>query len=238
MEYFYSASVMKYGLQYGKEYCRWWHRFYNFPKYPFVTKTLTLSANTGTPWKVFKWGNSVYNSVGLDNIGIGAWMVDYAGNNPDAIVSLFGNDDQIAIMVDMLSHVKIRGIELNFSCPNIPYQRNRHIPISNHPIYLKLGYNSDPWVYDLDKVKGIRLNSVKSRNGTEWAVSGEKAKEKNWWAIETLIRSGINVAGCSFQTIDDLKALKNLGCEEIGIGSIMLTNPSLIGGKFKFKRGH
>ena len=94
---------------------------------------------------------------------------------------------------------------------------------NKHPIYLKLSYNQDPYDYDLTDVVGIRLNSVPWFIG---GLSGKAAQEKNWSFIKRY--KELNVAGCSFTSMDDIKKLEDMGCKEIGIGSTILTNPKLI----------
>lgn len=221
MDYFYSASVMGYGF--GRK----WHNKYNFPSFSRVTKTLTLHPTIGIPFAVLKFGNSVWNRVGLHNIGYMLWRSRYrkVAGLEKVIVSLAGTDNDISLMVHLLENCNIAGIELNFSCPNHRDFKNKFIPKSEHPIYLKLSYNQDPYDYNLDNVVGIRLNSV------SWVVgslSGKAAKKKNWEFIRKFNREGLNVAGCSFTCKEDLYILKDLGCIETGIGSAILINPYLI----------
>ena len=71
MKFFYSAGVMSYGEGY------WWHRFFNFPKLPFVTKTLTLNPKKGNKYLILPVFNSVFNKVSLDNIGIYNFIKKY-----------------------------------------------------------------------------------------------------------------------------------------------------------------
>lgn len=210
-------------MKYGKG--RFWHKFFNFPKLPFVTKSITIKPIRGRPWAVIRWGQSVYNNVRLHNIGFSEWCQHYCCSS--AIVSLTGKDHEIEWMVDQLEILNVAGIELNFSCPNVTSFRNRNIPNSTHPTYLKLSYNQDPDYYDLSKVKGIRLNSVRQNCG--WAGSGKIAQKDNWRFIKRFQKDGLNIAGCSFTSHDDLKYIEEyLGCTEVGIGSAILINPRLI----------
>ena len=224
MNYFYSSSVMGYGF--GRK----WHYKYDFPYLPRVTKTLTLGAITGIPFAIIKFGKSVWNRVGLHNIGLTEWLYRYRNRVElhDVIVSLAGTDAEISIITIILQDYDIAGIELNFSCPNHKSFKNIKVPnkiINKHPIYLKLSYDQDPYEYDLNDVAGIRLNSVPCVVG---GLSGKAARAKNWAFIEQFNREGLNVAGCSFVDNYDLLCLKDLGCKEIGIGSTILTNPHLI----------
>lgn len=59
-------------------------------------------------------------------------------------------------------------------------------------------------------------------------MSGKYAQKYNWHSIKNWIKDGINVAGCSFTCMDDIKRLEDMGCKEIGIGSTIITNPSLV----------
>ena len=124
-----------------------------------------------------------------------------------------------------LRDIHISGVELNFSCPNVKSFENKRIPLLKTPLYLKLNHLQDPYDYDLDKVTGIRLNSVPKFFG---GVSGKSAQKYNWPWIEKFNKEGLNVAGCSCNTVDDLKHMEDIGCKEVGLGSIVLTNPHLI----------
>lgn len=227
MKFFYSAGAMGYGKGY------WWHRFFDFPKLPLVTKTLTIVPKKGHRWAILPStfilpgiGKSVFNKVALDNIGIYYWAVL---PNINVIVSLAGPDEDIDLMVRWLKNYSIDGIELNYSCSNVKSYNNKLIPKTEHPLYLKLNHLQDPYAYDLDRINGIRVNSVPLNIGiTTISVSGKMAQKKNWEFIEKYNKEGLNVAGCSFTSVDDIKRLEDMGCKEIGIGAIMLIKPSLV----------
>jgi len=228
MKFFYSASTMGYGHGY------WWHNKYNFPNFPRVTRTLTWDKRRGIPFAILKYSNSVWNRVGLSNMGFFNWCLDYTFYDnsmhdlSNVTISIAGYDWQIEGMVNYIeeSDLGIAGIELNFSCPNVKSFNNREIPKTRYPLYLKLNCNQDPYEYDLDNVKGIRLNSVPGKFFGGW--SGKSAKLKNWKFIENFNYQGLNIAGCSFTSLDDIKLLSNMGCTECGIGSIILTNPRFV----------
>jgi dihydroorotate dehydrogenase len=227
MKFFYSAGAMGYGEGY------WFHRFYDFPdKLSLVTKTLTIKPRRGYKYAVLPFKGSVFNKIALDNVGFYWWydnIYDFvdAYYDRDVIVSIAGLDDELEKMVDVLDYLsKIVGIELNFSCPNVKSFNNKNIPYSkHHKLYLKLSYKQDPYDYDLDKIEGIRLNSIPLRF---CGGSGKIAQKKNWEFIEKFNKEGLNVAGCSFTSMEDIKRLEDLGCTEIGIGSAILTNPKLV----------
>ena len=215
-----------------------WHKLYDFPILPFSTKTLTIHRRMGFPFAIIKLGRSVFNKVSLHNRGLLSWLLHYHGQvRDDAIVSIYGeNDDQISSMVEYINQSHrltlhcgktspIIGIELNYSCPNAVRTKATIIPESILPIYIKLSHMQDPYSYDLDKVSGIRLNSIPMRFG---GGSGLVAKDKNWSFIRRHIKNGIKVSGCSFNTMEDVEDLIDMGCQEISIGSVLLTNPKLV----------
>ena len=216
LKFFYSAAVMGYGQG------RWWHKFYNFPKFPAVTKTLTRIPKHGYPFAVIRWHKSIYNKISLHNVGFTEWCNKYY--NEASIVSIAGTDTEIEGMVYLLDKLDIQGIELNFSCPNIKNYDNKRIPNTRHDLYLKLNYKMDPYRYQLDNIKGIRVNAIPLGF---CGGSGRIAKDKNWGFIKQFGKE-LNVAGCSFNTFDDIKKLEDLGCNEIGIGSVILINPKLV----------
>lgn len=220
MKYFYSAGVMGYGVG------RFWHKGYNFPNFPRVTKTLTIKPKMGYPFAVIKNGNTVWNRVSLHNIGIWEWYYKYYFGQENIIISIAGTDAEIDFIINRFTDcLHIKGIELNFSCPNVKSFNNKNIPQSEVPLYLKLNYLQDPYDYDLDRVTGIRLNSVPKYFG---GISGEGAKKYNWPWIQKFNKEGLNVAGCSCTTKEDLNYMEILGCKEIGLGAIVLTNPKLV----------
>ena len=224
MNFFYSAGSMNYGQGY------FFHRYYDFPKLPFVTKTLTIKPRKGNKWAILPIGKFVFNRVALDNIGINKWLSEYYPffHGDNVTVSIAGTDDEVETMaMYSLRWKKIDGVELNFSCPNVKPFENKVIPTSRHKLYLKLNYKQDPYDYDLDKVAGIRLNSIPLKF---CGGSGKIAQKKNWKFIEKYNKEGLNVAGCSFTSMDDIKRLEDMGCKEIGIGSIIMTNPKLVEG--------
>ncbi len=234
MKFFYSASVMGYGDG------RWWHKYYNFPDFPRVTKTLTFKPKTGIPFAVLKFRDTVWNKIGLHNIGYLNWFYNIYNNwcyNFDRrrriTVSLSGTDDEIERMLSVLDLFcdEFAGIELNFSCSNVKNNKNKQVPYTELmkrlkcPLYLKLGCHQDPYAYDLNNVTGIRLNSIPWITG---ALSGKAARKGNWAFIEQFNKEGLNVAGCSFTDTQHLNQLRDLGCTEVGIGSVILTNPKLV----------
>lgn len=224
MRFFYSSGAMGYA---GEGY--FWHKLFNFPDLPLVTKTITRYEKKGNPLAVLPIGDSVYNKVALHNCGMFGWLMDYHfkfSKNTKNVLSLAGSDEDIQIILDTLIDVKyIDSIELNFSCPNVADHNNIVIPNTKKNLYLKLNHLQEPFDYDLDRVKGIRVNSIPMKYG---GGSGKVAQEKNWEFIERYNKEGLNVAGSSFTSFNDIKRLEDMGCKEVGIGSIIITNPRLV----------
>jgi hypothetical protein len=222
MKFFYSAGAQNYGEGW------WWHDLFNFPRLDFVTKTLTLYPNKGNKYLIIpNFRGSIYNRVGLDNIGLYNFIKEYKYSDVQRTVSIAGTDKDIHNMVELIDIFlpKKDSIELNFSCPNVRSFENRRIPKINRDVYLKLNWTQNPYDYNLDRVEGIRLNSVPLKF---CGGSGKIAQKKNWALIKILNRHGLNVAGCSAQSLEDIKILEDIGCKETGIGSAMLTHPRFV----------
>lgn len=222
MNFFYSSATMGYGNG------RIWHRFFKFPKLPVVTQTLTRYKKIGYPFAIFRFGNTIYNHVAHHNIGIEKWIsLKYNKNISDnVVVSLAGTDEEIEEMVWLLDEINIKGIQLSFSCPNVPDLGNKKIPKSKHPIWLKLNHTQDPYQYDLDRIEMITMNSVPCWFG---GMSGMGAQPYNWTFIKKFNMEGLNIAGSSFLSWDDIRYLEEVcGCTSIGIGSVILMKQKLV----------
>ena len=224
LKFHYASGVMG---SFGEGW--FWHQLYKFPTLSFTTKTITRYVKVGLPFAVLPIGNSVFNKVSLHNMGFVDWVLNYNSKcKSGCTISLHGNDHEIASMVDSIDYLpldRVEAIELNFSCPNVKSKNNCNIPTSVKPIYLKLNYRQDPYKFDLDKVKGIRLNSLPLKY---CGGSGKIAQRENWSFIERYSKEGLNISGCSFLSYDDISYLENLGCTEMSIGSVILTNPKFV----------
>jgi len=215
-KYFYAAATMGFGKGYI------WHKFFRFPKFDVITKTITLKRKIGNPFAIIHLGNSIYNRIKLHNIGIEGWLKEYY--DPNLTLSIAGTDDEIERMIEILHGRPLKGIELNFSCPNVRGFRNKRIPKTKYKLFLKLNYKQDPYNYDLDKIERIDLNSVPRFHG---GISGKLARKHNWGFIKK--HRDLSISGCSFSSMNDIRKLEEyLGCKEISIGSVILINPFLV----------
>lgn len=246
MKYFYSSATMGF---YGEGY--WWHKlvYGGFPKLPFVAKTVTYKPKEGKPYNFYRFpfSKTMWNKIGLHNMGFYAWCNEYKKLPQETkerlIPSLAGSDEEIQTMIDYMYNEGfiLPMVELNFSCPNVTSHRNAFIPKSEFDLSLKLGWDYNPFMYSLikykwKKVKRITLNSVPAKLVTRFikdgGVSGERAQKYNWHFIGKYIKrckeEGISIAGCSITSMDDVIKLKEMGVEEIALGSIMFTDHRLV----------
>lgn len=226
MKYHYAASTMG---QFGQ--AKWWHRFFNFPDFTRTSKTFTYYPKIGTPFLIAHLGQSIWNRVGLRNPGICQLFLCNPNLEKKFTISIAGSTDELYLILDYMRFRMlfqyVDGIEFNFSCPNIKSYNNNEIPeVEGIPLYLKLNYLQDPSkINGIERIKRIRVNSVPTFFG---GVSGRLAQKYNWPYIEHLIKEGFDISGCSAYSENDLKRLEDMGCKEISIGSMMLTNPWLV----------
>ncbi len=215
MKFFYTAGSMGFGKGYL------WHKFFKFPKFPIVTKTITLNPKRGNPFAILHLGNSIWNKIALHNIGIQQWLNNFY--DPNLILSVAGTDEEILRMIELLGEKPLKGLELNFSCPNVKGFENKSIPDTKYELNLKLNYKQNPYDYDLTKIKRICLNSIPYIGG---GMSGRLARKLNWDFIIKF--KDLPVVGASFVSFKDLQRLSELGCREIAIGTVLLINPFLV----------
>ena len=92
-----------------------------------VTKAITLNPRLGNDWqRVFETEAGMINSVGLENVGIEAFISNklplLKSNNVDFIVNVAGATLEEYIEVAKICQANnIRAIELNISCPNVKH---------------------------------------------------------------------------------------------------------------------
>ncbi len=94
-----------------------------------VAKTITLKPRLGNePPRMVETASGVLNSIGLQNIGIDAFINEklpfFREYDVPLIVSIAGETtDEYVRLAKTLQGEKIDGLELNLSCPNIKYDR-------------------------------------------------------------------------------------------------------------------
>lgn len=94
-----------------------------------VAKTITLKPRLGNePPRMVETASGVLNSIGLQNIGIDAFINEklpfFREYDVPLIVSIAGETtDEYVRLAKTLQGEKITGLELNLSCPNIKYDR-------------------------------------------------------------------------------------------------------------------
>jgi len=232
IKFIYAAGAMGF---YGEGH--WFHKLFNFPKYPFITKTLTLSKKNGFPFAVIPFGRSVWNKVSLDNPGIVDWKHKYDNLKQKPIfsyntISIYPIDQmELDFMINQIRYWFLGSvnIEINLSCPNTNRNNWDKIPLiinkyDGVDIWVKLNYKQNPLDLNLSNIQGIRLNSIPTKFG---GVSGKWAQDKNWEFIQKYNKY-INISGCSWSTEKELHDLIDMGCKEISIGSVIITNPMLV----------
>ncbi len=94
-----------------------------------VTKTITLKPRLGNePPRIVETASGILNSIGLQNVGIDAFINEklpfLREYDVPLIVSIAGEtSDEYVELAKTLRGRKIEGLELNLSCPNIKYDR-------------------------------------------------------------------------------------------------------------------
>ncbi len=94
-----------------------------------VAKTITLKPRLGNePPRIVETASGVLNSIGLQNVGIDAFINEklpfLKEYDVPLIVSIAGETtDEYVQLAKTLQGEKIAGLELNLSCPNIKYKR-------------------------------------------------------------------------------------------------------------------
>jgi len=216
-----------------------WLGFIKTELFTIVIKSLTRYERRGNLcwWKPWTWlpfspwsctrlimGGAV-NKVGLTNPGIEWWCkyvapkIDFKKYN--IIVSIFGDEQELVEMADMLNQFNIVGIEVNYSCPNADHENQtediiRSIKavkcVTRHPVIAKLSVDQDYLAIarGLQGVaEAISLNSVKWEivfsddqksplnrlekriGGGGGGVSGKPAQKYNWKAVKEIAEQGL-----------------------------------------------
>ncbi len=109
-------------------YCDEFCDFVNVSKLgAVVTKAITLAARPGNEWqRVFETEAGMINSVGLENIGIEAFIEKklplFKKQNVDFILNVAGSTfDEYIKVAQKAQENDIKAIELNISCPNVKH---------------------------------------------------------------------------------------------------------------------
>jgi dihydroorotate dehydrogenase (NAD+) catalytic subunit len=91
-----------------------------------VTKSITRLPREGNAtWRIIPSDAGMLNAIGLANVGIDAFMTDYApkvGTVPTLVfgsIAGFSIEDYVAVAGAMGTVDSIRAVELNVSCPNV-----------------------------------------------------------------------------------------------------------------------
>jgi dihydroorotate dehydrogenase (NAD+) catalytic subunit len=90
-----------------------------------VTKTVTLKPRAGNPpHRMFETPSGMLNSIGLENVGLKAFVKDKLPNLvpvPTAIIASIGGETpaELARLVRALEAAPCAGYEINYSCPNV-----------------------------------------------------------------------------------------------------------------------
>ncbi len=230
--------------------------------FTIVVKTLTRHPRPGNlrwthPWSVIKnLRGGVVNAIGLTNGGIEWWLEVVAPTMPrhyHIIVSLEGNDPGETVdMVHLLKGQKIRGIELNLSCPNTESTSSRSTETmlqvchtaakaSPFPVIAKLSYAHD-YRTIVQGLKGSGIQAI-SINSIPWSViypgkksplakfggggvSGKIAQPYTWEMIREIAKiSKIPVIGPSVWDYEDIQKIFDLGASAVSFGSIFVSHP-------------
>jgi dihydroorotate dehydrogenase len=198
--------------------------------------------------------NGVWNNVGLANKGFGWWMREVAPrlkSDIPLLVSLYPDSlDFIKEASITLSQFEtIKGIELNFSCPNArEFNLNtilgfvRNLKYTTLPVILKLNAKQI-WHSSTQELQGflsvvsgiveaISLNSVpvsmlKGSVFKTGAISGKRIADLNWSAADKIVKLGFeNVIYPSVWSYKDILDLKCVGAKAVSFGSVHLLHPA------------
>ncbi len=206
-----------------------------------VIKTLTRKPREGNlrwwkPWDCVRLipGGAV-NKVGLTNPGID-WWCEKIGPNLDPKIpivgSIFGDQQELVEMAEMLNPFNLVGLEVNPSCPNTGHalHSTQHViddvkavkSVSRHPIIVKVGANQDYLSISRELVgtaEAISLNSV------PWHMVFPKQPKSPLWKLEKRVEGGMGgvsgkpAQGHNWEAVEALARLARLkGLPVIGPG--------------------
>lgn len=160
-----------------------WSRIIKPELFTIVLKTLTRHPRAGNlrwwkPWECVRLirGGSV-NKIGLTNPGIDRWCNEVAPHldfgKMHIVGSIFGDEQELVEMAEMLNRFNLVAVEVNPSCPNTGHALQTAeavvggvmavCRVSRHPVIVKVSVDQNYTVI-ADALKGfaqaISLNSV------------------------------------------------------------------------------
>jgi len=228
-----------------------------------VVKSLTLKPRKGNllwynPLRCVRLiSDGVVNAVGLTNPGIDWWIKEMyprvVVGELNVVASIAGESlqENMEMALKLKSCDKIKGLEINASCPNSPGElqsSNQAVIdtaqalkyVTKWPLIVKLSC-----VHDYVKiakalegtVEAISINSVPWTTMFEGkksslerfgggAVSGKRAQAYTWKMVSELAQStSIPVIGASVWEYQDIGKLFDMGAKAVAFGSIFLRYP-------------
>jgi hypothetical protein len=239
----------------------WWERpLYHLglllpDLFTVTTKTITDYPRKGTRYKCLPLYGGVWNNIGLANPGFD-WWVDKVAPRLDPkiplLVSLYPSslDFIKEACLTLSEYESIRGVELNFSCPNVkPFHLNtiqgflRNFKYLRLPVVLKLNaeqvliYGSKEFGQFIDSIKetvaAISLNSVpvsllKGCFFKTGAISGRRIADINWLVADKIREFGFdNVIYPSVWSYKDVvNVIDVCKAKAVSFGSVHLLHPA------------
>ncbi len=206
-----------------------------------VLKTLTRAPREGNlkltrPWTCVRLvpGGSV-NKVGLTNPGFDWWLRDVAPRldygRVKTVVSLFGDDDDLAAMAEALNRFPLAALEVNPSCPNTGHALGGADEVvqgveavkrvSRHPVVVKVSTSQDYRAI----ARGLTgLAEALSLNSVPWEQVYPAARSPLWRLEARVGGGGGGVSGRPAQALN-WRALREIAAD----GSLPVIAPSVMG---------
>lgn len=235
-------------------------------EFTIITKTLTLEPTVGNlklwcPWRCVRLlrGGSAVNAVGLTNPGLYHWMAhDYLKVQKygyDVIVSAMPKDvaeaHQMGGLLDLCRDIK--GVELNFSCPNVNHDTQIDSVVAmteafakrcRHPLVVKLSY-ADPYLQICERLDGKvsafdLINTIPwgmvygdtpsplKKNGLVGGVSGPDIAVAAGIALTQVRSAGLKTPVISGGGIDSYQEVANrfhMGAGAVAFGTMFIRTP-------------
>ncbi len=156
-----------------------------------------------SPWSCVRFlpdGGAV-NKVGLYNPGINWWCEDVAPNidfeKVPLVASICGDGDELVIMADKLDSFPLKGIEVNYSCPNSGTGMDAVAAVvrgvkavkaeTTHPVIVKVSVNQDY----LAIARGLEgVAEAISLNSVPWTTAFPGGEKTPLWRLEKRVKGG------------------------------------------------